>query len=121
LQAMRRAQPTLSPVPVAAMLSAGAPQAPPPPPSPFAQPAGSLPGERSDGSGLAASAAALPRVRRLPVSPFQGASTRWLMGPGRPAEDPFPLSEVRTAVAPLPLLLEGCWGSASAVSCLLCS
>ena len=96
-QAMRRTQQTLSPVPVAAMLSAGAASAPPPPASPFAQPAESLAGLRGDTAGLAApAAAAAPGARRLPVSPFQGAKPRWLAEPGRPAEDPFPLSEVRT-------------------------
>lgn len=92
---MRRAQQTLSPVPVAVMLapSSSSPMALP---SPFAvaEPAASLAGLRSDGFDLAGPAAAAPAVRRPPVSPFQGAAPRRLAGPGRPAEDPFPLSEV---------------------------
>lgn len=93
---MRRSQPTLSPVPVVNMLAAGNSTAPPPPLSPFSEPADSPADLRGDSFGMAA---ALPRVRRPPVSPFQGAAARRLMDPGRPAEDPFPLSEVRRQLA----------------------
>ena len=102
LQGMRRAQQTLSPVPVAVVL---APSSSPPQPSPFAvaESAASLAGLRGDSFDLAgpAEVATAPRVRRLPVSPFQGAATRRLAGPGRPAEDPFPLSEVPVGAAML--------------------
>lgn len=86
----------LSPVPVVNTLAAGSSGAALPP-SPFSEPADALASLRSDSFGMAT--AAQSRMPRLPVSPFQGAAARRLIDPRRPAEDPFPLSEVRLRLA----------------------